>query len=268
MNKHNPRSPVLRMREDNNPYLHGAALVWRQLKWDCKPVAWSSRRKMKKLRNTESGGKAVILCNGPSLNSVDFDLLDNVYTFGLNKINLLFSRTRFRPSCIVSVNHHVLEQNKEFFVTSKIPLFLDSGAYRLFGNKDHITYLNGTSRRKFARDCSVAVYSGHTVTFVAMQLAFHMGFEEVALVGCDHSFEHSGMANQSVVATGEDRNHFDPTYFSSGMTWELPDLFESEVAYNMAKEIYTLAGRTLCNATEGGFLEIFPRVELVDFIAS
>ncbi|WP_277882134.1 hypothetical protein [Oculatella sp. FACHB-28] len=42
-------------------------------------------------------------------------LLKGTYTFGLNKINLLFEYSEFRPSCIVSVNSFVVEQNAEFY---------------------------------------------------------------------------------------------------------------------------------------------------------
>jgi len=68
------------------------------------------------------------MCNGPSLNEVDFDMLDEsgVFTFGLNKINLLFNRTSLRPSVIVAVNPFVIEQNSEFYNKTDTPLFLDS----------------------------------------------------------------------------------------------------------------------------------------------
>lgn len=118
----------------------------------------------------------------------------------------------------------------------------------------------------FSRDCSMNVYQGGTVTYVALQLAFHMGFSRVALVGCDHSFATKGPSNKTIVATGADQSHFDPNYFADGTKWQLPDLFASEVSYNMAKAMYEEYGRSLVNCTEGGKLDIFDRQGLVDFL--
>ena len=120
--------------------------------------------------------------------------------------------------------------------------------------------------KQFARDCSISIYQGHTVTFVAMQLAFHMGFKDVALIGCDHNFETKGPPNKIVVSEGKDENHFDPNYFSGGMKWHLPDLFESEVSYTLARDVFQAYGRNIYNATEGGNLEIFQRIHLKEFL--
>ena len=118
----------------------------------------------------------------------------------------------------------------------------------------------------FSRDCSMNVYQGGTVTYVALQLAFHMGFSRGALVGCDHNFATKGPSNKTVVATGPDQSHFDPNYFADGIKWQLPDLFESEVSYKMARAMYEEYGRSLVNCTENGNLDIFERQNLVKFL--
>jgi hypothetical protein len=101
-----------------------------------------------------------------------------------------------------------------------------------------------------------------------MQLAFHMGFREVALIGCDHNFTAKGFANQIVSAEDKDPDHFDPNYFANGVSWNLPDLPTSEASYNLAYEVYTSSNRKLLNATHGGKLELLPRIKLEDFISS
>lgn len=106
------------------------------------------------------------------------------------------------------------------------------------------------------------------MTFLAMQLAFHMGFQTVALVGCDHTFAVEGPANTTVIAHGPDRSHFDPRYFSAGQAWQLPDLTASEYFYALAAEQYRLAGRTLVNCTNGGRLELLERCSLAQFLRS
>ena len=252
-----------------NPYLEAAVLVARRLRWDIIPLSWKSRKKIKKWRNQYQGKKAIILCNGPSLNKVDFELLDNasIFTFGLNKINLLFDKTDFRPSCIVAVNKLVMEQNRDFYNTTELPLFLQDIGKKWIKNRKNTCFLNACSIPKlFARDCSMSINLGSTVTYVAMQLAFHMGFSNIALVGCDHDFNTKGPGGKKTKAEGEDQNHFDSRYFSDGVQWHLPDLAASEMHYEIAKNVYKHYGKKIFNCTEGGKLEIFERMSLLDFI--
>ena len=50
------------------------------------------------------------------------------------------------------------------------------------------------------------------------------------------------------------------------MKWQLPDLLGSEIHYKMAKEYFSSNNRTIVNCTEGGLLEIFDRMDLMEFI--
>jgi hypothetical protein len=253
-----------------NPYLDSFALVLRRLAWDLKLVSWSSRRKLTNNNNKYKGQKAVIVCNGPSLLKSDLSLLQskNVFTFGLNKINLIFDKSDFRPSCIVTVNPFVIEQNQSFLNQTNIPLFFDSCALKWIIPKENNIFFHSSNQLKFAKNCSISLCQSGTVTFVAMQLAFHMGFQDVALIGCDHNFSTKGPANAIVIASEADCNHFDSTYFSGGVKWNLPDLARSEVGYMLANDAYTSAGRKLLNATEGGYLEVLPRISLEQFVLS
>jgi hypothetical protein len=256
-------------RASINPYFNALSLIKNRLLWDLNINSWYSRSKLKALKNTYKGKKAVIICNGPSLKKVKFDeLIDSdVYFFGLNKINLMFDDTDFRPNAIVASNYFVIEQNKDFFNSTTIPLFLNSDRDYLIKNRKNVVYINYSSiPRKFARDCSMSLFQGHTVTYTAMQLAFHMGFSEVALIGCDHHFETSGLSNKTVIAGEIDPNHFHPKYFADGVKWDLPDLLGSEYHYDLADKMYKQFGRKIYNCTDGGKLEVFERMSLVDFL--
>jgi hypothetical protein len=253
-------------RPTNNPYLHGAHAILGRLCWDIHPAAWISTARLRRWKNRHAGQKAVIVCNGPSLLKSDLRLLDGLFTFGLNKINLLFESDPFRPSCIVAVNPFVVEQNVSFYNQTVIPLFVTSACRQLIRMRRNVAFVH-TGQQKFARDCSVSLSEGHTVTYVAMQLAFHMGFSEVALIGCDHTYAAKGPANKTVVAQSEDRSHFDPRYFSGGVQWQLPDLEASEYYYHIARRVYEAHDRMLVNSTEGGALQVFERMPLAEFMA-
>ncbi|MFC1483885.1 6-hydroxymethylpterin diphosphokinase MptE-like protein [Candidatus Neomarinimicrobiota bacterium] len=254
-----------------NPYRFSANLILYRLRWDLNWKSWVCRQRLKRLRNIHQGQKAIIIGNGPSLNKVDFSILEKagVFTFGLNKINLLFERTTFRPNCIVSMNRHVLEQNRAFYNQTEIPLFLNSSHRRQIRLRTNVTFLNFTNEpRKFARNCSISMTQGHTVTYAALQLAFHMGFQQVGLIGMDHDFAAKGPGNITVLAGKSDPDHFHPDYFAEGVKWQLPDYRSMEVHYELARDTYERYGRKVFNCTEGGKLEVFERRTLPHFLGS
>jgi len=88
-----------------------------------------------------------------------------------------------------------------------------------------------------------------------------MGFEQVILIGVDHSFTSKGEANKTVISQGDDPNHFMTNYFGKGVKWQLPDLDTSEAGYALAREHYERAGRKILDATVDGRLMIFPKVD-------
>ncbi len=250
-----------------SPYRNPLSQLKNRVLWDLKRQSRVSRKHLKSVLGKYDGQKAVIVCNGPSLLKTEFSLLKNVYTFGLNKINMLFDKTDWRPSSIVSVNPHVIEQNAEFFNQSELPLYLAKAAIKRVLPRPNVCFLDtGGGSGMFARNCCGIMAEGHTVTYVAMQIAFHMGFTKVALIGCDHNFATKGPANKVVKAEKSDPDHFDPNYFAGGVTWQLPDLVKSELHYQIAAENFSEDNRLLVNSTDGGKLDLLPRLSLTKFL--
>jgi len=262
-----PSRPLAR-KPTLNPYSFAVREIVNRLKWDLNPISWASRREMKRWRDRFAGEKAVIVCNGPSLQRSDLSLLKGVFTFGLNKINLLYGKTDFRPSCIVATADPVMEQNAEFFNNTDTMLFFRNTGLRWIRPRKNMVFFHIADQYKFARDCSLSLFGGGTVTFAALQLAFHMGFKEVALIGADHSYSRSGPSGEMVTAGSTDPDHFDPNYFAGGVNWQLPEMYLWDFSYSLAKEIYALSDRKIVNATEGGKLEIFQRMSLSTFLSA
>jgi hypothetical protein len=110
------------------------------------------------------------------------------------------------------------------------------------------------------------ICEGHTVTYVAMQIAFFMGFKEVYLIGVDHNFVVNGNPNEMQLLKSKDQNHFDPNYFGD-KHWHLPDLEASELAYHLANFHYKRSGRIIYDATVGGKCNIFEKIAYEDAVA-
>jgi len=241
-----------RLPELPNAYLH----PWRR----------ESIRRLAALKDIHKGRRAFIIGNGPSLRQTDLSKLKNEFTFGMNRIYLLFSELGFHTTYFVSINDLVIEQFRDDILALPMPKFLAWRSHGHFPAQLPITqlptflYTSYTSPR-FSSDVRGRVWEGATVTNVALQIAFHMGFEKVILIGVDHNFTSKGEANKTVVSQGDDPNHFAPNYFGKGAKWQLPDLDTSEIGYTLAREAYRKAGREVIDATVGGKLTIFPKVD-------
>lgn len=213
-------------------------------------------------QNRHRGERCVIIGNGPSLKRMDLGFLKNEVTFGLNKIFLGFETWDFRPTYYVSVNPLVLRQNVPEILAVDCPKFLSRpNALGFFPPRDDIFYLETFWTWIFSKDASRGIFEGYTVTYVALQLAYFMGFERVYLIGVDHSFMAQGAPNQEVVSQGSDPNHFHDDYFGKGVSWHLPDLENSERAYTLARMMFEGDGRNVFDATYNGKLTIFPKVD-------
>lgn len=228
------------------------------------PRWWESSAELHRLRNRHVGQRCFILGNGPSLRQTDWSLLRGEITFGLNRIYLLFSEMGFAPTYFVAVNSLIVEQCAADIRALAMPKFVAWRARRWLVEDPRVIFLDTDYRGKaqFSKIASRRIFEGSTVTYVALQLAFHMGFQEVILLGVDHRFQTQGPPNAMVESAGEDLNHFSASYFGKGFRWQLPDLNASEAAYRMARTAFESEGRRVLDASRGGQLTVFPKVAL------
>jgi hypothetical protein len=228
-----------------------------------------SCRRVEAYRNSHLDERCFIIGNGPSLRQTALSRLKGEFTFGLNRIYLMFPELGFTTSCLVVVNELVLAQSAAEMMALTLPKFITwrarryTPSWRGFNQDPSLMYLDTdfTGSENFSGEATRRLFEGFTVTYAAMQLAFFMGFQEAILVGVDHNYVTQGKPNQAVISPGDDPNHFAPNYFGKGFKWQLPDLEGSERSYRMAKQAYEVAGRRLIDATVGGKLTIFPKVD-------
>ncbi|MCJ7695399.1 MAG: DUF115 domain-containing protein [Anaerolineaceae bacterium] len=222
-----------------------------------------SLHQLEAYKDKHKGQRCFIMGNGPSLNKTDLDLIRDEVTFGLNRIYLLFPKIKFETTYLVSVNDLVLEQTASEMTSLDLPKFVTWRARKWMRNDPTTMFLDSdfTGLENFSGDAINRIFEGFTVTYVALQLAYYMGFETVILIGVDHNFTTKGKANEAVVSQGDDPNHFAPNYFGKGFKWQLPDLDGSERAYRLAKEAYSASGRQVLDATIDGKLTVFPKVD-------
>jgi len=243
-------SPLYRLKEELTYHSH--------------PAGRASLAMLGDLRDCYQGERCFIIGNGPSLQKTDLTRLRDEYTFGLNRIYLLFPQLGFSTTFLVTVNHLVVEQCVDEILSVPSIKFLPWSLRKIINapmHSDSIFFRGDRSGGGFTTDACRPLWQGATVTYIAMQLAYHMGFKQVALIGVDHSFFTQGKPNTEIVSHGDDPNHFSAQYFGKGFRWQLPDLETSEIAYHMARRAFEADGREIVDATIGGKLTVFPKVD-------
>lgn len=234
------------------------------------PWRQESLHRLAELKDRHRGQRAFIIGNGPSLKQTDLSRLRGEFTFGMNRFYLAFPELGFTTSYYLSINSLVIEQCAQDILALPVPKFLSWRSHIFFTPEEYaavpdrspLMFLHTTyTGPKFAADARRRLWEGATVTYVALQLAYHMGFEQAILIGVDHNFTTQGKPNTTVVSQGEDKDHFHSEYFGKGFRWQLPDLETSERSYRMAKAVYATAGREVLDATVGGKLQVFRKVE-------
>jgi hypothetical protein len=228
-------------------------------------------------QNKFKGKRCFIIGNGPSLNKISLERLQDEYTFAVNGIFYKTDETGFVPSFYMVEDSHVIADNLE-----KINLYQPK-IHRFFPTeyketiKDHSKTSFFTMNRgfyeksspnfqvpRFSTDFSLRGFCGQSVTILNLQLAYYMGFSEVYLIGMDFSYNIPKSAiveGTNIESTEDDENHFHPDYFGKGKKWHDPQLEQVLKNYEMAKYVFNWSGRTILNATEGGNLNIFDRVD-------
>lgn len=208
----------------------------------------------------------VIVANGPSLNKSNFALLDRADVI-LSNYAVINDDLRNAATYLTIVNDLVATQGSVPFnqvdAIRVMPFWLanaiNSGPDTAFLPTTVIPEFNGRLDGVFSWRS--------TVSFFNMQLAYALGYEKVALIGFDHSYQQAQNFKEgdAIKQKEEDPNHFDPRYFQ-GKTWQAADTGNMEKSYLLARDAYAAGGRKIVNATVGGMLEVFPRMELEDIL--
>ena len=213
-----------------------------------------------RLKDRHAGERVVLVANGPSLNRMDLSFLRNHTVLGLNKIFLGLRKFAFYPRYYVAVNDLVIQQSAAQIRNLSCTKFISKRNSELLP-EDALTYHVETCDppARFCHDIALGVHEGWTVTYVALQIARYLGFNEVVIIGMDHRYEYSGLPNETQRLQGADPNHFSPEYFGGGQSWDNPDLVNSEASYLIARGEFEREGRRIIDATLGGACAVFEK---------
>ncbi|HHL43373.1 MAG TPA: DUF115 domain-containing protein [Hellea balneolensis] len=236
----------------------------------------ADEERLRALHNIHAGERCFIVGNGPSLNKMDLTLLNKEKSFAVNGIFYKTKEVGYQPTFYMVEDTSVMKENIKEIINYKVEKKFFPTVYAHLHPHDENTYFFNMNRGfyerkspnycvpRFSTDFALRSYCGQSVTMLNLQLAYYMGFHEVYLIGMDFSyvipknFERKG---DIITSTDDDPNHFHPDYFGKGKTWKDPKLDRVLANYAMAKLAYETSGRKIYNATVGGKLELFERVD-------
>lgn len=247
-------------------------------------------------KKKHAGERCFVMGNGPSLNTMDLNLLRNDSVFACNAAFLLFERVDWRPKYYTCVDSRVLRDRASDIgaMLDKYPdmiaffpeeLVLHDGSGQRFNTRDIIppkrnryyfrelqNDLTNPPDTMFSLDANDYIVQPYTVTITMLQLAHYMGYSPIYLIGCDTSYSVMPTVKQEGQKLGgvgllltstanDDVNHFDPRYFGAGREWHNPQVDGMMMHHGWARRAIERAGSKVFNATIGGQLEVYPRAD-------
>jgi len=230
--------------------------------WTFSARGQSSRERLRRLHQSQMGEDGFIIGTGPSLRRVDFAKLRGRPSIGLNRLFLGFNDFGFVPDYLVCVNLLMLEQSHRELSSLPCELVAAWAGRRHFAAHEDPIFLRTDGGTGFSFTLLDKVFTGGTVTYVALQLAHWLGWSNVTLIGIDHDYkldcgEATAGPHGVVERNGPDPNHFDAAYMKTGTSWQVPDLAQSELAYRTARKSFEQTGRHVFDGTVGGKLQVF-----------
>lgn len=227
---------------------------------------------LKTLKGIHAGKRCFIIGNGPSLCGEDLNKLKGEYTFAVNRIYEIFDQTDWRPTYYVAADPKFLETNFEELKNNELGhMFLVAGEKvrldypiqkmtRIFVSSDY--YFDPYQNRYnmwsacISTDISQVIFTAGTVVFATLQLALYMGFAEIYLLGIDFSYAVTRDAEGSIHVYENVKDYFNGRRYNSELNYETVLHI-----YRITKEYCENHGIVLKNATRGGKLEVFERVD-------
>lgn len=237
--------------------------VYRRIKYH------SVLKKSLKFQDFYSNGKrCFIIGNGPSLKEGDLEKISQHgdVSFAANRIYNVFPDVNWRPTyygvCDIKLFNNSRNEINKVEGIKFIPLDIYSSSANIKDgyytwSRVPVTFFNKPPR--FANKITDCFGEGGTITYHFLQMAVSMGFKEIYLLGVDFSFSYG---------IGPDGKYFeDKTIKQNHHSKDntpldtVPNLYNQFRAYESAKKYAKSHGIHIYNATRGGKLEVFERID-------
>ncbi len=221
-----------------------------------------------KWKNIHEGESCILVGNGPSLRMEDLEKIHHsgIASFGMNLIYKVYDNTVWRPAYYIFSDYNMMRQYydeiallrrdnlfvKNFYYMEETPVLSDANYYPGCAERCYL------DEQRFAVDITKAVYGGYTVMYDALQIAIYMGYKKIYLIGTDFSYLDDPATKG---------NHFyDDKTDDKRVIAGKPHIYISLAAMRKAEAYAREHNIDIYNATRGGKLEVFRRIDLDSLI--
>jgi hypothetical protein len=229
---------------------------------------------LKQFKGIHEGERCFIVATGPSLTIDDVNKLKGEICWTCNSGIKLFEKTDWRPDYyaigdgtvfrriekdLANVNlkcafynHKDIEWGGEHIypLPMWVSLVMDEATRRVIPRS--------WRKKRMSSDISKKVFMGGNVTNIIIQICFYMGFKEIYLLGCDCNYQGSS-AHSSLTGYKNDDKLADTAY----------NIYQTMIDdHRCALKEAEKRGVKIYNATRGGMLEVYPRVNLDKALAA
>ena len=237
-------------------------------------TAVTNKKVLKSLKDKYTGKRCFIVCNGPSLRPEDLTKIHESgdISIAMNMIGRVYKDTPWRETFLSATDDCAfLKKNKKIVRETECDLkFYDERRYLLslsaIGKKAYLAFnesLDLLDHPVFDSDITKKMPSIGTSTYVCLEFAVYLGCREIYLIGCDMSYKVNLNRDGSVTYNDAGKDHFykseeeavETTGLKPNPTWQM------KAAYDAAANAAKVQGFKIYNATRGGMLESFPRVD-------
>ena len=229
---------------------------------------------LERLRGAYKDKRCFIICNGPSLRADDLTKIHEHgdLSIGMNAIARIYDQTPWRPTFLSAADDVVFtKKNKELVKKCEC-------GYKLYDRTRFLKSLGATEKRlylslnrsrdllddpQFSYDATKKLMSIGTTTYGMIEFAVFLGCTEIYILGCDMSYAVNITRDGTITYNDSGKDHFcseEKDYATSSKVRPIP-IWQMEVAFDYAAKYAKEHGIKIYNATRGGKLESFERVD-------
>ncbi len=236
------------------------------------PLFYNRYKKLLEIKDKHKGKRCFIIATGPSLRWEDLDRLKDEVTFGMNSLYKGYSLSDFRPAYYMILDKGVfMDFDKEdlnisglakdaVFLNDMIKIrgdkilpvpfnYLDH--WFNYGNPDY----NYRKNLKYSDDLLWGFYDKYTTTIAAVEAAVYMGCREIYLLGADCNYAGKDL---HFIKTEYDKEDWAPNKHKDAARIQQQS---NMIGYEYLKKEARKRGVRILNATRGGQLDIFERID-------
>jgi uncharacterized FlaG/YvyC family protein len=239
-----------------------------------------------KYKDIHKNQRVFLIANGPSLADTDLDLLANETTIAMNRVSLIYNRNPFwRPTYYLfsstnvrnpiwgrswtdSVRTAISHQKTTSFIAEMFKYIIDPmdtypQANWFKSMSEQKPAMSGDiSEQSFSTNIVERIDKSGTTMNLALQLAYHMGFNEIVVVGADLGW------------SGDRGSESDPNHFDKSYRADIPP----EKVYkinNQMRNVHSLAYKHFVeknkdvkfyNASLKTVLDVYPIIDFKEYI--